>query len=285
MPGIVLHHLLAARTLDVWRAPPFSLRDAPAVEAFFQGSLGPDMGYYVGGGLAISDVLHHAGSADLARAMLEGARTPLQKAYAWGWVTHLLADTAVHPLINRASAELIHGGTDRSLTAADDPAAHLRVEFGLDAYLQTRYPTPNRTRFRAPFSGLGVRFLARAYRRTYGHPISAAALLHAQLSAGKRAPLMLALTRLTAGMHRLVRRTRTPRVAVFHRTPEMDGSHEDRRLALIRGLLTAVPPTPWLVRGVRRVMADFGGTFLEHYGTGLRKMENYNLDTGAVSGG
>jgi hypothetical protein len=60
MPGIALHLLCASQVLRRWiRTPPaapIAVHDPAVVDAFFQGSLGPDMGYAFGGGMMLSDL-------------------------------------------------------------------------------------------------------------------------------------------------------------------------------------------------------------------------------------
>src|SRR5262245_18199805 len=108
MPGVTLHLHLADRSLRHWRAEnsaPFPLDDPAALEAFRHGAFGPDLGYFPGGPTALSDLAHAHRTGDLCRALVQGARTALERAFAWGWVGHVLADLSVHPLIGCAVGE------------------------------------------------------------------------------------------------------------------------------------------------------------------------------------
>jgi hypothetical protein len=67
-------------------------------------------GFFVGGAMA-ADLLGHSGDVDLAvlahrgvpaalaQALLRAARTPEERAFAMGWVTHLAADRTLHPFM------------------------------------------------------------------------------------------------------------------------------------------------------------------------------------------
>jgi hypothetical protein len=285
MPGIALHLLCAHRVVQRWRgerlAPPFCLEEPRLIEAFYSGAVGPDMGYFGGGGRRMSDLAHQVRSADLARALLQAARDPLEIAYAWGWVTHLLADVAVHPLINRATGELIHGRRERVVTAAECPTSHLRVELGLDAYIQARYPRMCRARFLTILPGPEVRFLAAAFRRIHGPVVHVAELVAARFAVLWFAPLVLTLNRAVASVRWRRRQHSTPAVtgAPPHGTGDVPRTAE---LAVVRGFLTPVRPRLWLVRDVARVVRGFAGNFLHHYNTGLRELPNHDLNTGSL---
>jgi hypothetical protein len=111
MPGIVLHTLLADTVLQRWKkAPgtaPFDPHDADVVGFFFKGSMAPDMGYYPGGVVHLSNQVHRARSAAASRELIRKARSPIEIAYAWGWVCHVLGDIILHPAINRAGSDTI----------------------------------------------------------------------------------------------------------------------------------------------------------------------------------
>lgn len=145
MPNVTLHLVLADRVLEEWRrspcGAPFPTGDGPAVNAFRQGALGPDLGYFPGGHRFLSDLAHCVRSADLARALLHGAGSPRETAFAWGWVTHVLADQAIHPWVGKGVGELRSGGRrDLFVSGDEDPSGHVRVETGLDAWYSARFP-------------------------------------------------------------------------------------------------------------------------------------------------
>src|SRR5206468_3532319 len=123
MPGCGVHFLLAARLLATWERggghAPFPAGDPAARNAFLDGCNAPDMGYFPGGQPLLTDFCHYLRSADLARELVGRARSPAESAFAWGWVTHVLADAAIHPLVNLAAGELLTG-TRQPRSYADD---------------------------------------------------------------------------------------------------------------------------------------------------------------------
>ena len=100
MPGVLVHHWLALRS---WEHPALASVRGTSCEretwnAFLCGSLGPDMGMFPGGEPLVSDLAHYVRAGDLANRLVDSARTEVQSAFAWGWVAHVLADIALHPL-------------------------------------------------------------------------------------------------------------------------------------------------------------------------------------------
>lgn len=267
MPGIILHQLLAHRVLRQWRTgaadAPFDPDDAVAERAFFQGAIGPDIGYYPGAARALSDLVHASRSADMARAMLRRARSPAQRAYAWGWVTHLLADVAVHPLIERQAVRVLTREAS-GRTGRDRLIAHLRVEAGLDAYVLSRHTSPPQLRFATTFSRHQLRFVSGAYRETYGRWVSVRDLRDAHAAVARFGPAVVSLTRLAAVAQTLAR-------AMARST--------DRRARL--HAYAPVAPTGSLIRDVRRATESFAATFHLHHASGLRHLGNHNLTSGA----
>ncbi|MFO8175183.1 MAG: hypothetical protein R6T96_12930, partial [Longimicrobiales bacterium] len=62
MPSVTLHLVLADRVLDQWQASPstapFDPFDTDLQNAFHQGAVGPDLGYFPGGHRFLSDLSH-----------------------------------------------------------------------------------------------------------------------------------------------------------------------------------------------------------------------------------
>lgn len=281
MPGVALHCHLAHRILsDPSTAArlPFHRTDPASRNAFLQGAIGPDMGYFPGAEPFWSDLTHYVRPADLARTLVREAATEVERAFAWGWVTHLLADVAIHPLINRACGELVLGDPDRPLTAADDPASHLRVEMGLDLVCSAADTRLRSLQLRPMFAAAGTRFLARAFHRTYGIPAALRPLLTAHQAAGRLASSLLVLhwllPRRAAGERRgPLGRSR----ARAHQAP-----HRASGLALTGSFLTPVGPAPWLILQVREEVSLLCEAIRSHLDDELVRLPNLNLDTGAA---
>lgn len=125
-------------------ATPDDLRQAHAYA--YGGSIIQDMGYYPFGDRRFSDLAHYVRSGDFVLAMLRDAATLNEYAFALGALAHYAADTEGHPAVNRAVADEIPGLRRRygpAVTYADNPKAHIRVEFGFDVaqVFRRRFPS------------------------------------------------------------------------------------------------------------------------------------------------
>jgi len=115
-------------------ATPDDLRKAHAY--CYGGAITQDMGYYPFGSHFFSDLTHYVRSGDFVEAMLAEAATLDEYAFALGSLAHYAADNAGHPIAtNRAVAVMfprLRRRFGRSVTYAQDPGAHLKVEFSFD---------------------------------------------------------------------------------------------------------------------------------------------------------
>lgn len=281
MPGIVLHFLVAERTLERWigssASPPFDPDDPAAVNAFFHGALGPDLGYFPGGNRFLSDLAHCHRTGHLTRTLISRARTDTERAFAWGWLTHVLADRAIHPWIGRMVGQLIRGSSDVFVDGATDPCAHLQVELGVDIWFGVRNPRIRSVRLQPAFGKRGVGFLLEAYALVYGvflpeevfvrshravsvrvgQALSTLGLVHALRTGGP-------VERHVPAVRRLIRRAlSTPRL---------------RSVAL--SYLVPVSPPRWLHTAVGRELEHQPDLFLVHQRQGATCLGDYNLDTG-----
>ncbi len=278
MPGPALHYLLASAVYARWERAPVAAPFEPSADAraaFLHGALGPDMGYFPGADPLLSELAHHARTGTFCRALVHEAETDLERAFAWGWVTHVLADVAVHPLVNDACGELLLGRRT-PLWGADVAIPHLRVETGLDAAYHAAHP--DAARFRSlPALDPGVfESVRRAHRRTFGAapemkalvrahrqvarllgPSAAVRALAARAVGGAHAPAGWLARAVLGGCARLTR----------------PGSHA-------WGLLSPVRPTAWLMRETDEIADGFPDWFDSHYVSELRFLRDHCLDTG-----
>jgi hypothetical protein len=283
MPSVTVHLQLAQRVLDSFRAAPrlapFDPGDRGAVNAFRQGAFGPDLGYIPGGHRPLSDLAHCLHSGDLSRTLIRRARTPLEVGFAWGWVTHVLADTLIHPLVGCAVGELVHGSPSHFVDGDTAPVAHVRVEAGLDAVYAERNPELRTLPMRPVFGPGRIAFLVEAFRETYGAAPAAHLFLHSHLTAARRAAQGLGLAAWTARL--LPTRVEPLRTgADRHRGPiswlrTVVGS---RNVAL--GYVLPAPPSLWFLNAVRDVEENFVELFGEEVELGGEGLANVNLDTG-----
>ena len=298
MPNVTLHLVLADRVLEHWeRAPseaPFDLENPSARNAFYQGSFGPDIGYFPGGDAFLSDLAHYVRSGRLTRILVERATTERERAYSWGWLTHVLGDHAIHPLVGEALAELETGERGGFVGISDDRGGHVRVEVGLDAHFSERNPRLRERRTTPAFDRPGVRFLGDAYREAYGLEIDPSHLLashHAAVRMSNHALSTIGVlgSAMTSGV--LGRRAPQPARGAVADGP--GGLVEQALVAVQEGLgrqsmilafLNLVPPAEWIVRRVDEVVAGFPERVRLYVEEGLDELPDYNLDTGRIRG-
>jgi hypothetical protein len=154
------------------RFPAATPDDLKKAHAFaYGGCIIQDMGYYPFGSHYFSDLTHYVRSGDFVMALLRDAQDINETAFALGALAHYSADSNGHPLaVNRAVAIAyprlrVKYGND--VTYAEDPAAHLKTEFGFDVVevAQGNYAAENYH----DFIGFQVSkdLLERAFRDTY----------------------------------------------------------------------------------------------------------------------
>ena len=102
----------------------------------YGGAIIQDMGYYPFGSHFFSDLTHYVRSGDFVEALLAEANSLDEYAFALGALAHYAADNAGHPIAtNRAVPVMfpkLRKKFGRLVTYAQDPVAHLRVEFSFD---------------------------------------------------------------------------------------------------------------------------------------------------------
>ena len=287
MPNAALHFLLAGRVLERWEAAPIEAPFEPgeaARNAFLHGAIAPDMGFFPGGAPLVSRLAHHARTGALCRALAAEARTDVERAFAWGWVTHVLADVAIHPLVNEACGELSLGDRSTPLWGDAVAAEHVRVEMGLDAAYAARFPALKAVRLRPALSLREARFVSRAFRRTYGAAPSARAILASHLQVCRVSGPLFALHRLAA-----VALDARPAGAIGElmrigaRVPLRALSAACPRGSQAEGLFSPVRPAAWLMAEVDDVLENFADWFGDHHASGLQFLRDHCLDTGEVT--
>lgn len=284
MPGAALHFQLAGGVLERWRATPaaapFEVTPQTA-NAFLHGALGPDMGYFPGAEPLLSRLAHAARTGALCRALVGRASTEAQAAFAWGWVTHVLGDVAIHPLVNEACGERLRGRRTPVWGDAAGPM-HLRVETGLDAAWCARNPALLRIRLGPALHESDAGFLLHAFRAAWGAAPPAEAVLRSHRRVSALAGPLLALHGVAAaavgrargGMGWMARAgAGLPLRVVSAFCPA--GSHA-------RGLFTPLRPQRWLMDEVDGIVEGFTDWFEGHYVSRVQFLRDHCLDTGEV---
>ena len=123
--------LLLARFPD---ATPDDLRQAHAYA--YGGCIIQDMGYYPFGSHLFTDLAHYVRSGDFVEALLHEAHDINEFAFALGALAHYIGDNNGHPMAVNASVGILYpklrARYGKEVTYTDDPAAHLKTEFGFD---------------------------------------------------------------------------------------------------------------------------------------------------------
>lgn len=285
MPGVTLHFVLADRIVDAWRRTgdraPFDVDDPELINAFHHGAIGPDLGYFPGGDRFLSELSHCVRTGELTRTLIRTARTPKQRAFAWGWLTHFVGDCAIHPLVGRAVGELQRGSRDVFVDGASDPLTHLRIELGLDCWYAARHRRARSVRLRPAFDADGIVWLQRAYALTYGVTIPRARFLASHRATGRRAGQSLSTLWLIGGLTC----DRGWPLALPGVRWALGAAY---RSSAFRGLglayLNPVDPSDWLLAEVADAVVAHRGRFLALYRNGVDDLADVNLDTGRPLG-
>src|SRR5579863_1776777 len=113
---------------------PEQLREAHAYA--YGGAIIQDMGYYPFGSKFFSDLAHYVRSGDFVMALLRDSQDSYEYAFALGALAHYASDNEGHSIAVNRAVPLLYPKLARkygkTVTYEDDPAAHLRTEFGFD---------------------------------------------------------------------------------------------------------------------------------------------------------
>lgn len=276
--------LLAARVADEWsRYPdtaPFDPFDPEATNALFHGANAPDMGRYPGGDEVISEVVHRLRTGRLARALIAAARSDVERAFAWGWLTHVLADGELHPAVNRMAAASL-GWDGAVVRTPEQQIGHVRVELGLDSEYVRQYPFLARLRLRNALTAHSVEFIHSAFLDTYGVHFDTGAILRSHRAVVRCHSRVRPQRRLPP------RRGGSPRAA-----PAMLAVHPVLRVARwvsvarsaspAAGFLDPIVPNAELMRHVDAFTGELPRIIRHCQATRLATLPDLDLETGAV---
>jgi hypothetical protein len=102
----------------------------------YGGCLIQDLGYFPFGSKFFSNLLHYVRTGDFVLNLIRESRDLDEYAFSLGALAHYAADNAGHPIAVNESVPLEYPKLKREfgpeVTYEDDPAAHIRVEFGFD---------------------------------------------------------------------------------------------------------------------------------------------------------
>ena len=110
------------------------LREAHAYA--YGGSIIQDMGYYPFGSHLFSDLVHYVRTGDFIDALIRESQDLNEYAFALGALAHYAADNNGHRVAVNRSVPILYPKLQRKygnvITYDEDPAAHLKTEFGFD---------------------------------------------------------------------------------------------------------------------------------------------------------
>jgi hypothetical protein len=278
MPQPALHLLLGRQQLARWSETgraPFDVHDAAASNAFLHGTLAPDMGNFPGGDSALAHAVHTRRTGDVVRALFDAAVTRAETAFAWGWLSHVLADAWIHPLVNAAAAAHAHDGR---ATLRE----HVRVEVGLDVRLCCVDPALEGVRLRRAFDREGYRFLARVLTDHVGVTVDGAQL--ARMERGLVLFSHAALDFARGGARVLCWSESAPRPALPAAVVWHAATRLSPRTSMVHAYLNPRVPDAALLgavdRAIERVHADFAACERR----GVDNLPSWNLEDGSVAG-
>src|SRR5579859_6683216 len=115
-------------------ATPDELKEAHAYA--YGGAIIQDMGYYPFGNKFFSDLTHYVRSADFVRALIRDSQDLDEYAFGLGALAHYIADNDGHRLAVNHAVPILYPKLRRKYGNVvfydQDPAAHLKTEFGFD---------------------------------------------------------------------------------------------------------------------------------------------------------
>jgi len=138
----------------------------------YGGCIIQDMGYYPFGSKFFSDLVHYVRSGDFVKALIKESQDLNEYAFALGALDHYAADNEGHSIAVNPSVGVEYPTLKRKygkiVTYADDPNAHMRVEFGFDVLQVARGSYAPQAYH--DFIGFTVSkpVLERAFQDTYG---------------------------------------------------------------------------------------------------------------------
>jgi hypothetical protein len=102
----------------------------------YGGAIIQDLGYYPHGNKTFSDLTHYVRTGDFVLALISESRNLNELAFALGAMSHYISDIEVHRSATNRGEPLLYPKLARKygevVTYEDDPAAHLKTEFGFD---------------------------------------------------------------------------------------------------------------------------------------------------------
>ncbi len=168
---VKLKHVLLSRY------PGASEADLKTAHGYaYGGSIIQDLGYYPHGNKTFSDLTHYVRTGDFILSLIAEAKDLNEFAFALGSLSHYASDLDVHRNATNPGEAMLYPALERKfgpvITYEQDPAAHLKTEFGFDV-LEVAKGNFAPEAYHS-FIGFYVAepLIGRAFHRTYGLELS-----------------------------------------------------------------------------------------------------------------
>jgi len=138
----------------------------------YGGAIIQDMGYYPFGSKIFSDLTHYVRSGHFVEVLIQDSQDVNEYAFALGALCHYVSDNNGHPIAVNPSVPMLYPKLrvryGDNVTYEDNPAAHIRTEFGFDVVQVARGHYASEDYH--DFIGFQVSkpLLERAFKDTYG---------------------------------------------------------------------------------------------------------------------
>jgi zinc dependent phospholipase C len=292
MPQPSYHLQHSREILDSWTenptASPFDSKSPANRAAFLHGSLGPDMGFFSGAAEFLARLSHRSPTGDFARELLRHAHSDAQIAFAFGWVTHILLDSMMHPLINSAAAQRL-GLDPETAPLSELEHTHIRFEIGLDLAVHRRHTRLHRLRLDPAFDAHSLGFLSQTLGVIHGVSVSGAELdiVHRRVCQVLGPMLTLQATmsyaRLDGALGAVTPAVWSARAGLgtLHAVASrVKGAHSKTA-----AFLTPLHADTDLLQKIGDAVARFRWEFQSHVTSGLATLPNYHVDSGRIDNG
>jgi hypothetical protein len=165
------------RALLLGRYPGSTPDDLKRAHGFaYGGAIIQDLGYYPHGSMQFSDLTHYVRTGDFILALIKESHDLNELAFALGALSHYVGDLDGHRYATNVGEPILYPRLAKkfgpTITYEDNPAGHLKTEFGFDVLEVARGNFAPQAYH--DFIGFFVskELLARAFRDTYGLELS-----------------------------------------------------------------------------------------------------------------
>ncbi len=157
--------------------PQASPDDLKAAHGYaYGGAIIQDLGYYPHGSKHFSDMTHYVRTGDFVMALLDQAQDLNEFAFALGALSHYASDSNVHRFATNPGEAILYPQLERKfgrvITYEQDPAAHLKTEFGFDVLEVAKGNFAPESYHSFIGFGVSAPLLDKAFQKTYGLTLS-----------------------------------------------------------------------------------------------------------------